>query len=281
MTSWPSSGRCSDVTHGASVSTQANPLLIGRGILVTRPRDRAAHLAHLIEAAGGRPVVFPAIEIQDGSDSVALERMIDQLDRFDIAVFVSPTAVVRGLRLILARRALPLALRVAAIGKGTARELTRAGIEDIIVPEHGGDSEALLGLPELAAVAGRAIVVFRGEGGRELLGTTLTARGATVEYASCYRRARPSVGTRALRDAWERGRIDAVTATSAEAVRNLHALVTVAQREELRQTPLFVPHERIAVAARALGSACVIVTAAGDEGLVTGMIEYFSSGVQE
>ena len=39
--------------------------LHGRGILITRPREQAQGLAKLVEAAGGRAIVFPAIEIQD------------------------------------------------------------------------------------------------------------------------------------------------------------------------------------------------------------------------
>jgi uroporphyrinogen-III synthase len=265
-----------DVTSSLPFHAQSPRSLAGRGILVTRPRGQAAHLAGLIEAAAGRPVVFPAIEILDAPDSQALARLIEQLDRFDIAIFVSPTAVTCALALIRAQRALPQGLRIAAIGKGTARELARAGVERILVPDHGGDSEALLALPELMTVAGSSIVVFRGEGGRELLGNTLAARGATVEYAQCYRRARPRGDAQSLLDAWAHGQIDAVTATSAEAVRNLYELLAVEGRQVLRQTPLFAPHERIATAARALGIVQVVVTAAGDEGLVEGMIEYFS-----
>ena len=39
--------------------------LRGRGILITRPREQAQGLANLVEAAGGRAILFPAIEIPD------------------------------------------------------------------------------------------------------------------------------------------------------------------------------------------------------------------------
>ena len=39
--------------------------LAGRGILVTRPGERAGNLVRMIEALGGRAHVFPAIEIED------------------------------------------------------------------------------------------------------------------------------------------------------------------------------------------------------------------------
>jgi uroporphyrinogen-III synthase len=47
-------------------------------------------------------------------------------------------------------------------------------------------------------------------------------------------------------------------------------------RHWLRKTPLFVPHERIAEAARELGIAHVVVTAPGDEALVSAMVRHFS-----
>ena len=37
--------------------------LAGRRVLVTRPRELAHGLAKLVEDAGGRPVLFPALEI--------------------------------------------------------------------------------------------------------------------------------------------------------------------------------------------------------------------------
>jgi uroporphyrinogen-III synthase len=47
-------------------------------------------------------------------------------------------------------------------------------------------------------------------------------------------------------------------------------------RQWLKKTPVFVPHERIAEAARELGVAQVHVTAAGDEGCVQGVINFFN-----
>ena len=117
-------------------------------------------------------------------------------------------------------------------------------------------------------VAGKRVVIFRGVGGRELLGDTLAARGARVEYAECYRRVRPRVDPAPLLEAWARQRIacdhrhqqrrSAQSAASWSAQRG---------RPWLRKTPLFVPHPRIAATARELGLAAVVQTAQGDDGL--------------
>ena len=166
------------------------PALAGRRVVVTRPAGHAAHLAALIRAAGGEPVLFPVLEILDAEDLQPLLALVERLDTFDLALFVSANAVDKALALVLARRAWPAALRVATVGRGSARALERHGFAAVIAPSERFDSEALLDLPELKDVAGKRVVIFRGEGGRELLGDTLAARGATVEYAECYRRGR-------------------------------------------------------------------------------------------
>ena len=245
-------------------------------MVVTRPREQAVRLSELINACAGRPILFPTLEILDPLDPQPLRALIDRLEQFDVAIFVSPTAVNRGLGLVRARRSLPPRLRLAAIGQGSARELRRHGVADVLAPEQGADSEALLALAEFADMRGRSVVIFRGVGGRELLGDTLAQRGASVEYAPCYRRTRPSGNAEILLQAWSRGEVHAVTVTSREALNNLVEMVGASGHQWLRETPLFVPHERIAAAARDLGIAEVVVTAPGDEGLVSAMIRHFS-----
>ncbi|MCC6532203.1 MAG: uroporphyrinogen-III synthase [Burkholderiales bacterium] len=253
------------------------PPLAGRGVVVTRPREQAGRLSALLKAAAARPILFPTLEIDDPLDSRALRTAIDRLDSFDVAIFISPTAASRGMQSIGARRSLPARLEIAAIGKGTARELHRLGVEDVVAPATGADSEALLALPRFADMHARSVVIFRGAGGRELLGETLAQRGATVEYAECYRRKRPSGDAQMLLRAWGRGEVHAVTVTSREALANLVDMVGTLGRHWLRKTPLFVPHERIAQAARALGIADVLVTAPGDEAMVAAIASYFAA----
>ena len=248
--------------------------LAGKGIVVTRPEHQAQTLARLIESAGGRTILFPAIEIRDVEDPGPFKRLIDRLEEFDLAIFISPNAVERAMRMISARRKLPAGLRVATIGGGGVRALEGHGVTGVISPQGRYDSEALL---ELAEVAGaRRVVIFRGEGGRELLGETLSSRGARVEYVECYRRCRPDLDPARLLEAWARNELDAVTATSSEGLRNLFEIVGNAGREPLQRTPLFVPHPRIAEFARGHRVQTVVVTGPGDNGLLAGLTAYFS-----
>lgn len=235
-------------------SSGARPLA-GRVILVTRPREQAAGLARAIESAGGRAELFPAIEIEDLPPPPALSR----LQEFDLAIFISPTAVAKAM---VHARALPS--EVAAIGAGTRRELERHGVRHVTAPSTGADSEALLA--ELGELAGKRVLIIRGEGGRALLGEVLRDRGAAVEYAECYRRKRPA-------GRWQ-GRADAITVSSAEGLANLFEMIDPAL---LRATPLFVPHERIAQAARSRSVREVVVAGAADDEMVARLVAYFAA----
>lgn len=251
--------------------------LAGRHVVVTRPAGQAAHFAEALVDAGAIPVLFPVLEIRALDDPAPLLEAALRLDGFDLAVFVSPNAIEKALAVILARRAWPPGVRVAALGKSSERALAAHGIGGVISPPLRFDSEALLELPELIDVRGRRVVIFRGDGGREVLGDTLKARGAEVEYVTCYRRAQPALDPAPLLKLWEAGRLDAVTLTSSEGLRNFHAMVGHLGQAWLRKTPAFVPHARIAEQARAFGLANVIATAPGDDGLMAGLVQYFAS----
>lgn len=250
--------------------------LHNKGILVTRPAQQAAELAEQISAANGKPVIFPVLEILDTADLAPLYDLIDRLDAVDMAIFISPNAVNKAMNLIKSRRTVPTTLQIAAIGRGSSRELKHFGIEKIIAPTARFDSENLLEMPELQDVAGKRIVIFRGDGGRELLGDTLAERGALIEYAECYRRSRPDVNAGNLMRQWSRNEINAVTITSSEGLRNLYDILGKLGRQWLKTTPVFVPHERILEVAKELGLEYAILTESGDEGLIAGMSTWFA-----
>lgn len=248
--------------------------LKGKGIVVTRPAHQAQRLAQLIEAAGGEAILFPVLEILDAVDLRPLNTLIARLDEFDVAIFISPNAVSKALNLIRAQRQLPPDLVIAAIGKGSKKELEHCGITQVVAPERQFDSEGLLALPQFQDMRGKRVIIFRGEGGREFLGDSLISRGAVLEYAECYRRSRPVIDTAPLLHRWVRGEIHAITATSGESLHNLFDLLGKLGQQWLKKTPLFVPHERIAQTARDMGLPLTIVTLPGDEGLITGLIEW-------
>ena len=250
--------------------------LSGRGIVITRPREHALALAERVRAAGGDPILFPTIEILPPENQDAVSRTIACLERFQLAIFVSPTAALRGDALVSASRAWPESLRVAAVGAGTAKALRERGFRDVISPEGEADSEALAALAELPELRGQAVVIFRGQGGREWLRRELEARGARVEYAECYRRARPEADARALLARWHTGAVDAVSITSAEGLANLFAMLGPTGGRYLRATPVFVPHPRIELAARERDVREVIVTGRGDERTVAEMVAFFA-----
>lgn len=252
--------------------------LAGRGIVLTRPRLQAEMLAQRVRVAGGTPLLFPAIEICDLPDLGPLLALVDRLAEFDLAVFISPNAVHKALNLIRARRgtAWPPGLKVAAVGRGSRRELEHQGLQSVVAPTAHADSEALLALPELKAVAGRRVVIFRGDGGRELLGDTLAARGASVEYAECYRRARPHADSASLLTSWARGAVHAVTVSSNEGLANLYEMLGKLGQHWLRGTPLFVSHPRVAENAARLGVREIVVAGVADADVVARLVAYFS-----
>lgn len=242
----------------------------GLRVAVTRPREQADALAHAIAEGGGQPILFPLLEIQPPSDPSRLQQAAAGLDALQLAIFISPTAVRYALPALLAQGALPATLRIAAVGQGSAAALRELGAGQVLAPTDQFDSEHLLALPELQAVAGWRVAIFRGESGRELLGDTLKARGALVEYIPCYRRVKPALGA----DALLAERPDVLTVTSSEALGYLWEMADEAERSRLIALPLFAPHERIAAAARTRGWREAYATAGGDAGLLKSLKDW-------
>lgn len=247
--------------------------LDGRTIVVTRPEAQAQALSEALELRGAHALRLPVLGIAPAVDAAPLDAVIARLDDFDIAFFVSPNAVEYALRHVLARRQWPPRLAVATVGGGSERALRQVGFSQVIAPVAGFDSEAVLALPQFsaAAVRGRRLVVFRGDGGRDLLGEVLTQRGASVEYVTVYRRYCPQSDCSDMLDCARRGALDGIVLTSSEGVRNLASMLGAEGMAVLRDVTVFVPHPRIAAFALEAGFRRVIETDAGDAGIVTGI----------
>ena len=247
--------------------------LAGCGIAITRPPDQAKKLAAMVRQAGGEPILFPLLDIVPVDDFSMFDHIVDRLDDFDWAIFVSSNAVQHGMGRMLARRVPPHSLKYVAMGPVTAEELGRLGVHEVLTPADRFDSESLLNLPEMCAVAGKRCAIFRGIGGRDLLARTLTERGAVVEFAECYQRVNPGRDTGKLQCLWQNGHLQALVVTSSEALRNLLA---IADRDSawLKATPVFVNHPRIAEAVNALGLHAITAFTPSDAGMLETLINW-------
>jgi uroporphyrinogen-III synthase len=241
----------------------------GLEVLVTRPAGQAAALCHALEAANGRPLPLPLMEIVAAADPATRQRL-DSATDYDWLIFVSTNAVEHALPYLPPSRD----FGIAAVGRSTARALDGVGMTDILVPSTSADSEGLLAEPALADVAGQRILIVRGCGGRPLLADTLQSRGARVEYAEVYRRELPA-DTRTRLHALLHRPPGAITITSGEMLENLTTLSGPAT--SLRDIPLVAVSTRVAELARRAGFRRVIQAGgAGDDAIVATLCEAFA-----
>ncbi len=234
---------------------------------VTRPAKQAGPLCQLIEAKGGKAISFPSLEILEVQQTEKTASIAKRLHLFDIAVFISTNAVEGAARLI--GDTLPTKLKLVAVGNSSRKAIEQQWRQPVLCPDSGANSEALLAMTELQQIEGRNILIFRGQGGRELLAQTLTQRGATVEYAEVYRRIRPAGDLEQLRHRCPA--IDLISATSNESLQNLYDMAANnEQRDWLLSSQLIVISERTAQLAQQLGFRlpAIISKQSSDLGLV-------------
>jgi uroporphyrinogen III methyltransferase / synthase len=195
---------------------ESRPLL-GRRVLVTRPRHQAAPLVERLERLGAVPVLLPVVEVRDPADWSRVDAALNEVraGRFDWLVFTSANGVQAFFRRLRQRgwdmRSVG-SIQIAAIGSATALALREFQLEPDLVPGEGMNSEKLA--EELMErVRGRRVLLAQADRGRELLHERLAAV-ATVEQVAVYFQAdavdRASPAFEQLR----RGEIDIITLTS-------------------------------------------------------------------
>ena len=156
-------------------------------VVVTRPITTAAPLLHQLKIMGINALSFPTVNIV-GLPEVKSYFQTFPPDFFDIALFISPTAVHFAVNLCHLNPQHWPATRIMAQGPGTAQALTHYGFKQVLLPEKEYSSEGLCALPILNRVKNLKIAIFKGIGGRGLLAPHLRQKGALVTEFNCYER---------------------------------------------------------------------------------------------
>ncbi|HEY2065898.1 MAG TPA: uroporphyrinogen-III C-methyltransferase [Gemmatimonadaceae bacterium] len=195
--------------------------LFGRRIVVTRASAQATGLRDALAAAGAEVLELPALRVEPLNDE-PLRDALTRLDDYDWLVVTSQNAagiIWEALR-ALGRDARALArVRVACVGRSTAETLLAHGVAADVVPERFVAEAVLESLESRSDVRGTRALYLAAEGARDVLPAGLRALGCTVDVVPLYRTVSDGCGANAVRDALERGDVDAVTFASASAVR--------------------------------------------------------------
>lgn len=235
--------------------------LSGLRVLITRPEGRNAELGKALRDAGATVAVTPLLRITPLTDSdpeyQRARRLLLNLDHYQHLIFVSTNAVDCGMALIDSLwPQYPIGVQCHAVGAATAAALRQwpwpaAALTSLNHAEHGTmNSEALLALPALQHIDQQKALIVRGCGGREHIAQTLRQRGATVDYAECYRRDDTALSAFALQAQLDAQRPDIVCLNSGETLQAFCARVPASQRGDYR---LLLPSVRVADMARKAG----------------------------
>ncbi len=163
--------------------------LFGKRIWVTRPRRQSDVLVRRLELLGAIPLVAPLLEICKPADWAPVDRAIDEIKLYHWLVFTSANGVHAFMQRLLQRgcdlRTLG-AVRLAAIGSGTADALRSYHLLADLVPDEFRSESLAAALKEKAA--GQRILLARADRGRDILRQELMAQ-ASVEQIAVYSQA--------------------------------------------------------------------------------------------
>jgi uroporphyrinogen III methyltransferase/synthase len=211
--------------------------LFGRRVLVTRASDQAAELVELLELYGAEAIEAPLIRIAPPDDLTPLDEACARAGEFNWIVFTSANGADAFMdRLLLGPRDVRAlgGVRLCAVGPGTAARLARHGLKvDLVAEDHRAEG-VVAALAATGSLAGARVLFPRGDLARPTVPEALREAGAEVVEVVAYRtlQAESDGHLSIYRELLDR-RIDAVTFTSASAVRAFAAIYGEEQAVDL------------------------------------------------
>ncbi|MEC7120962.1 MAG: uroporphyrinogen-III synthase [Pseudomonadota bacterium] len=161
-------------------------------VLNTRPQDRAQPLTHALQMAGYQVSELPLLAFDQLRLSAEQLQDLEQVATYDWVIVISPLAAQLGLAQLqqLGLTLTTLPTRWLAVGQATATVLRQAGLQPIVPCLE--TSEGVVELSEITALQpDQRVLIWRGEGGRELIQQTLRAQQIFLRSVAFYRRVCP------------------------------------------------------------------------------------------
>lgn len=195
--------------------------LHGVRIAVTRPKERAGTLTARLRELGAEVISYPCIRTERIVPNPEVTSVLYDLGTYQWLVLTSPAGADALFDALfecgLDARALAQ-LKIAVIGKGTAKQLQKYGIRADFVPEIYDSVHLAAGLCLLAR-EGERMLLLRAEQASQEMTAALDAHGVAYDDVPLYRTVYRSDNSEELEELLEDGTVDYVTFTSASTVR--------------------------------------------------------------
>lgn len=222
-----------------------------------RPRGEHGGLRQAAARAGAGLIALSPWRLQLQRDA-ATRRALAAALAAPAVVFTSPAAVRAAVKL----QPLPSdpGRHWCAVGAGTAAALRRAGVPEVHAPERM-DSEGVLALPVLQALAGVEAGLVTAPGGRDVLEPALEARGARVHRADVYARLPVAPAPSSVALLCRTQAPLALALSSGEALQLALRALPDAAADRLRSARVLAASRRLALLADGLGFRDITVAA--------------------
>jgi len=261
---------------GSNTAT-ARPLL-GKTVLITRPKDQAGEFAQLLANEGANCVFVPTIQIVSPESWHQFDDALQTIESYDGIMFTSANGVRAFFKGMIDRGYAPVRkdlvdLTFYVVGEKTADALVAEGFTPIQLPgvENGHQLAEAIAHTE---VRGKRFLFPGGNLASEDLIKTLLAGGAEVDQVIVYETVAPrEEDATSIREKLESEKIDVATFFSPSSVKNLIATVPI---ELLSSKTIAVIGTSTEAAAREAGLPVHAVAARPTSSdLIEALVEYF------
>ncbi|EDY83004.1 uroporphyrin-III C-methyltransferase domain protein [Verrucomicrobiia bacterium DG1235] len=197
--------------------------LQGRKLVVTRSQGQASELSSMLEKLGAEVIGLPLITISGNVDKQTAADVFGEIASYDWLVFSSPNGVRYFFEAFFEKfediRSLGF-LRIAAVGKSTAKEIKKFYVTtDLVPPEANAESlaEALVATDSLDSAK---VLVVAGNLGRDVLIDKLEEARAIVDRFEVYKTEQTDLSENPAAKMFREQGADGILFTSSSGVRS-------------------------------------------------------------
>ena len=163
--------------------------LFGKRIVVTRTREQASELSRGLIELGAQVLEIPTIKVAAPTDRQPLVDALTEIGSYDWLVFTSPNGVTAFFDYFFKAfddiRSLG-AVKLAAVGPGTAAKLAELHLKVDVMPERYLTSAIAKAMNEHSSVENVKVLLARAEVANPDLPKELTTLGAIVDDIAFY-----------------------------------------------------------------------------------------------